>query len=31
VALIFRPDGPGVAQLVARVAIQEWPRLAAVP
>lgn len=30
-ALIFRPDGHGGAQLVARVAIQEWPRLAAVP
>lgn len=29
-ALIFRPDGHGGAQLVARVAIEEWPRLAAV-
>jgi len=30
-ALIFQPDGHGGAQLVARVAIQEWPRLAAAP
>ena len=30
-ALIFRPDGHGGARLVARVAIQEWPRLVAVP
>lgn len=30
-ALIFRPDGHGGARLVARIGIQEWPRLAAVP
>jgi len=30
-ALVFRPDGHGGAQLVARVAIQEWPRLRAAP
>ena len=28
-ALIFRPDGRGGASLVARVKIQDWPRLAA--
>jgi len=28
-ALIFRPDGQGRASLVARVKIQDWPRLAA--
>ena len=28
-ALIFRPDGHGGAQLIARVKISEWPRLAA--
>jgi phosphohistidine phosphatase SixA len=28
-ALVFRPDGHGGARLVARVGIQEWPRLAA--
>jgi phosphohistidine phosphatase SixA len=27
-ALIFRPDGQGGASLVARVKIQDWPRLA---
>ena len=27
-ALIFRPDGRGGASLVARVKIQDWPRLA---
>jgi phosphohistidine phosphatase SixA len=27
-ALIFRPDGRGSASLVARVKIQDWPRLA---
>jgi phosphohistidine phosphatase SixA len=30
-ALIFRPDGQGGASLVARVKIQDWPRLAAAP
>ena len=30
-ALIFRPDGHGSASLVARVKIQDWPRLAAAP
>jgi phosphohistidine phosphatase SixA len=30
-ALIFRPDGQGGAFLVARVKIQDWPRLAAAP
>jgi phosphohistidine phosphatase SixA len=30
-ALIFLPDGEGGASLVARVKIQDWPRLAAVP
>ena len=30
-SLIFRPDGQGGASLVARVKIQDWPRLAAVP
>jgi len=28
-ALIFRPDGQGGAALVARVKIQDWPRLSA--
>ena len=27
-ALIFRPDGRGSASFVARVKIDEWPRLA---
>ncbi len=30
-ALILRPDGHGGAQLVARIGIEEWPRLAAAP
>jgi phosphohistidine phosphatase SixA len=30
-ALVFRPDGQGGASLVARVKIQDWPRLAAAP
>ena len=30
-ALIFRPDGHGGASLVARVKIQDWPRLADAP
>jgi phosphohistidine phosphatase SixA len=30
-ALIFRPDGQGRASLVARVKIQDWPRLADAP
>jgi phosphohistidine phosphatase SixA len=30
-ALIFRPDAHGHASLVARVKIQDWPRLAAAP
>jgi phosphohistidine phosphatase SixA len=30
-ALVFRPDGQGGASLVARVKIQDWPRLAGAP
>ncbi len=30
-ALILRPDGHGGAQVVARIGIEEWPRLAATP
>ena len=30
-ALILRPDGHGGAELVARIGIEEWPRLAATP
>jgi len=30
-ALVFRPDGQGGASLVARVKIQDWPRLADAP
>ena len=30
-ALIYRPDGHGKAALVARVKIDDWPKLAAVP
>lgn len=30
-ALIFRPDGHGSASVVARVKIQDWPRLADTP
>jgi hypothetical protein len=26
--LIFKPDGHGHAELVAKVAIEEWPRMA---
>ena len=30
-ALIFRPDGHGKATIVARVKIEDWPKLAATP
>ena len=30
-ALIYRPDGHGKAALVARVKIEDWPKLAAAP
>jgi phosphohistidine phosphatase SixA len=30
-SLVFRPDGNGGAALVARVKIEEWPQLAALP
>jgi len=30
-ALVFRPDGRGAAVLVARVKIEDWPKLAAAP
>lgn len=28
-ALVFRPDGKGAAELIARVKIDDWPKLAA--
>jgi hypothetical protein len=28
-ALVFRPDGKGGTSLVARIKIEEWPKLAA--